>query len=91
MIEGDRYFLSPRIQKHAARLHRRRARFRHQVFSSVELAEAARRSLHEEGDLAQLRRFAVDSPLEGDGFEPSVPRQVFWQPRRSPRNSPSAI
>jgi hypothetical protein len=39
--------------------------------------EAARRSLHEEGDLAQLRRFAVDSPLEGDGFEPSVPRQVF--------------
>jgi hypothetical protein len=22
-------------------------------------------------------KFAVDSPLEGDGFEPSVPRQIF--------------
>jgi hypothetical protein len=22
-------------------------------------------------------RFAIDSPLEGDGFEPSVPRQIF--------------
>jgi hypothetical protein len=25
-------------------------------------------------------RFARDSPLEGDGFEPSVPRQFFWPP-----------
>jgi hypothetical protein len=24
--------------------------------------------------------FAEDSPLEGDGFEPSVPRQIFWPP-----------
>ena len=35
--------------------------------------------------------FAPDSPLEGEGFEPSVPRQIFWLPRRSPHNSPSAI
>jgi hypothetical protein len=27
--------------------------------------------------------FAMDSPLEGDGFEPSVPRKFFWLPRRS--------
>jgi hypothetical protein len=35
-------------------------------------------------------RFATDSPLEGDGFEPSVPRKFLWCPVRSPRNSPSA-
>jgi len=35
--------------------------------------------------------FVADSPLEGDGFEPSVPRQIFLAARRSPRNSPSAI
>ena len=23
-------------------------------------------------------RFASDSPLEGDGFEPSVPHQIFF-------------
>ena len=38
-------------------------------------SKRAPRSLHEEGDLAQLRRFAVDSPLEGDGFKLPVPRQ----------------
>jgi hypothetical protein len=36
-------------------------------------------------------RVLYDSPLEGDGFEPSVPRQIFLAARRSPRNSPSAI
>jgi len=35
---------------------------------------------HLEGD----REFA-DSPLEGDGFEPSVPPNFFWLPRRSPQ------
>ena len=29
--------------------------------------------------------FAADSPLEGDGFEPSVSRKIFWLPRRSPQ------
>ena len=33
-------------------------------------------------DLERNRKFA-DSPLEGDGFEPSVPRKFFWLPRRS--------
>ena len=28
-------------------------------------------------------KFAVDSPLEGDGFEPSVPRKILGLPRRS--------
>ena len=30
-----------------------------------------------------VRRFAIDSPLEGDGFEPSVPPvgdAIFWDP-----------
>ena len=38
-------------------------------------------------------RFARDSPLEGDGFEPSVPRKetnLVGRPRSIPRNSPSA-
>ena len=35
--------------------------------------------------------FAMDSPVEGDGFEPSVPRQIFLAARRSPRNLRSAI
>jgi hypothetical protein len=32
-------------------------------------------------------RFAADSSLEGDGFEPSVPhtKQTFWLPVRSPQ------
>ena len=29
--------------------------------------------------------FVADSPLEGAGFEPSVPRQIFSDARRSPR------
>src|ERR1700731_4798647 len=38
-------------------------------------------------------RFARDSPVEGDGFEPSVPRKettLVGHPRSIPRNSPSA-
>ena len=37
-------------------------------------------------------RFATDSSLEGDGFEPSVPheKQPFRLPPFGPRNSPSA-
>src|SRR6202011_5491592 len=31
------------------------------------------------------KRFVADSPLEGDGVEPSVPRQIFSAARRSPR------
>jgi hypothetical protein len=34
--------------------------------------------------ISRDRKFA-DSPREGDGFEPSVPRQVFLAARRSPR------
>ena len=37
-----------------------------------------------------LVRFALDSPLEGDGFEPSVPCQIFLEACRSP-GSPFAI
>ena len=29
-------------------------------------------------------RFARDSPLEGDEFEPSVPREIFWLPASIP-------
>jgi hypothetical protein len=35
--------------------------------------------------------FAPDSPLEGDGFEPSVPRKFFFGRPVDPANSPSAI
>jgi hypothetical protein len=38
-------------------------------------------------------RFVIDSLLEGDGFEPSVPRKettLVGRPRSIPRNSPSA-
>ena len=43
--------------------------------------------------MIQEIEFAPDSPLEGDGFEPSVPRKrgdFFGRPRSIPRNSPSA-
>ena len=30
-------------------------------------------------------RFAADSPLEGDAFEPSVPAEFFWLPGRYPQ------
>jgi hypothetical protein len=36
-------------------------------------------------------RFASDSPLEGDGFEPSVPRKIFFGCPVDPPNSPSAM
>ena len=36
-------------------------------------------------------RFAQDSPLEGDGFEPSVPRKIFFGCPVDPPNSPSAM
>ena len=29
-------------------------------------------------------KFAGDSLLEGDGFEPSVPRRIFWLPPSIP-------
>src|SRR6202035_2961123 len=32
-------------------------------------------------------RFARDSPLEGDGFEPSVPRKFLWCP--APASQPT--
>src|SRR5271168_4441087 len=41
------------------------------------------------------QKFA-DSPLEGDGFEPSVPRKFLWCPVRShairlPQNKPASL
>src|ERR1700719_4903222 len=41
--------------------------------SWANLTEARPRGHGKEGQ----RRFVHDSPLEGDGFEPSVPRQIF--------------
>src|SRR4029077_21079880 len=44
------------------------------------------RALEHRGRRCRLRsKFAADSLLEGDGFEPSVPRKVFWLSRRSPQ------
>src|SRR5580700_9834027 len=48
---------------------------------------------HDPPQAPQDRRSARDSPLEGDGFEPSVPHKettIVGHPRSIPRNSPSA-
>jgi transposase-like protein len=55
------------------------------------LSPAGSRILSRRRERDVVFRFARDSPLEGDGFEPSVPRKIFFGCPVDPPNSPSAM